>query len=152
MGLDPRTPGSRPEPKADAPPLSHPGVPVQGFGFISQINCFGSSGNTHYHVAGARRLPQGRVTRKTHVSELWVPLHVRPCTCRRHRVWPAPASLPVAEDWKPLSSTRVGRNSQDLGRHRRWCHKNHLRLAFGCMSTNLGLEAALPGLVMLPNF
>ena len=27
MGLDPRTPGSRPEPKADAPPLSHPGIP-----------------------------------------------------------------------------------------------------------------------------
>ena len=28
VGLDPRTPGSRPEPKADAQPLSHPGVPV----------------------------------------------------------------------------------------------------------------------------
>ena len=28
MGLDPRTPGSRPEPKADAQPLSHPGAPV----------------------------------------------------------------------------------------------------------------------------
>ena len=26
-GLDPRTVGSCPEPKADAPPLSHPGVP-----------------------------------------------------------------------------------------------------------------------------
>ena len=26
--LDPRTPGSRPEPKADAQPPSHPGVPV----------------------------------------------------------------------------------------------------------------------------
>ena len=26
-GLDPRTPGSLPEPKADAQPLSHPGVP-----------------------------------------------------------------------------------------------------------------------------
>ena len=26
-GLDPRTPGSHPEPKADAQPLSHPGVP-----------------------------------------------------------------------------------------------------------------------------
>ena len=25
--LDPRTPGSRPEPKADAQPLSHPGIP-----------------------------------------------------------------------------------------------------------------------------
>ena len=27
VGLDPETPGSRPEPKADAQPLSHPGVP-----------------------------------------------------------------------------------------------------------------------------
>ena len=29
-GLDPGTPGSRPEPKADAQPLNHPGVPVYG--------------------------------------------------------------------------------------------------------------------------
>ena len=27
VGLDPGTPGSRPEPKADTQPLSHPGVP-----------------------------------------------------------------------------------------------------------------------------
>ena len=27
-GLDPRTPGSHLEPKAEAQPLSHPGVPV----------------------------------------------------------------------------------------------------------------------------
>ena len=27
VGLDPGTPGSRPEPKADAQPLSHPGIP-----------------------------------------------------------------------------------------------------------------------------
>ena len=27
VGLDPGTPGSHPEPKADAQPLSHPGVP-----------------------------------------------------------------------------------------------------------------------------
>ena len=27
MGFNPRTPGSRPEPKADAEPLSHSGVP-----------------------------------------------------------------------------------------------------------------------------
>ena len=27
VGLDPRTPRSRPEPKADAQPLRHPGVP-----------------------------------------------------------------------------------------------------------------------------
>ena len=26
-GLDPRIPGSQPEPKADTQPLSHPGVP-----------------------------------------------------------------------------------------------------------------------------
>ena len=26
-GLNPRTPGSRPEPKADVQPLSHPGTP-----------------------------------------------------------------------------------------------------------------------------
>ena len=28
VGLNPRTLGSHPEPKADAQPLSHPGVPV----------------------------------------------------------------------------------------------------------------------------
>ena len=26
-GLDPRTPGSHPEPKTDAQPLNHPGIP-----------------------------------------------------------------------------------------------------------------------------
>ena len=31
VGLDPRTPGSGPEPKADAQPLSHPGVPNDYF-------------------------------------------------------------------------------------------------------------------------
>ena len=31
MGLDSRTLGSRPEPKADAQPLSHPGVPGRRF-------------------------------------------------------------------------------------------------------------------------
>ena len=31
MGLDPWTPGSQPEPKADAQPLSHPGVPLGRF-------------------------------------------------------------------------------------------------------------------------
>ena len=29
VGLDPRTPGSHPEPKADAQPPSHPGVPSE---------------------------------------------------------------------------------------------------------------------------
>ena len=28
-GLSPRTPGSPPEPKADAQPLSHPGTPIE---------------------------------------------------------------------------------------------------------------------------
>ena len=30
VGLDPTTPGSRPEPKADAQPLCHPGAPYEG--------------------------------------------------------------------------------------------------------------------------
>ena len=37
MALDPQTPGSCPEPKADAQPPSHPGVPDDvGFKVISQ--------------------------------------------------------------------------------------------------------------------
>ena len=35
VGLDPRTPGSCPDPKADAQPLSQPGVPVLIFSFES---------------------------------------------------------------------------------------------------------------------
>ena len=31
VGLDPGTPGSCPESKADAQPLSHPGIPGWGF-------------------------------------------------------------------------------------------------------------------------
>ena len=31
VGVDPRTPGSRPEPKANAQPVSHPGVPANAF-------------------------------------------------------------------------------------------------------------------------
>ena len=31
VGLGPRTPGSRPEPKAGAQPLSHPGIPSSNF-------------------------------------------------------------------------------------------------------------------------
>ena len=30
-GLDPGSPGSRPEPKADVQPLSHPGIPIANF-------------------------------------------------------------------------------------------------------------------------
>ena len=36
VGLDPGTPGSRPEPKADAQPLSHPGN--RSFNFVQLIN------------------------------------------------------------------------------------------------------------------
>ena len=36
VGLDPRTPGSRPGPKADAQPLSHPGVPISR---IKHLSC-----------------------------------------------------------------------------------------------------------------
>ena len=31
VGFNPRTPGSRPEPKSDGQPLSHPGVPQFDF-------------------------------------------------------------------------------------------------------------------------
>ena len=31
VGLNPRTPGSYPGPKADAQPLSHPGIPILVF-------------------------------------------------------------------------------------------------------------------------
>ena len=37
VGLDPRTPGSQPEPKADTQPLSHPGIPIIGFCFLVTI-------------------------------------------------------------------------------------------------------------------
>ena len=38
MGLDPGTPGSRPKPKADAKPLSHPGTPVS---LVLKKSCHG---------------------------------------------------------------------------------------------------------------
>ena len=34
VGLDPRTPGSRTEPKTDTQPLSHPGAPIISFLFF----------------------------------------------------------------------------------------------------------------------
>ena len=37
MGLDPRIPGSWPEPKADAQPLSHPGAPILRFLWERQL-------------------------------------------------------------------------------------------------------------------
>ena len=43
--LDPRTPGSRPGPKAGAKPLSHPGIPLH-FSFYTQNWSFGNSSST----------------------------------------------------------------------------------------------------------
>ena len=40
VGLDLRTPGSQPEPKADAQPLSHPGVPYLKNLYRYHISCF----------------------------------------------------------------------------------------------------------------
>ena len=37
VGLDPRTPGSHPEPKADAQPLSHPGIPCRSSILIREM-------------------------------------------------------------------------------------------------------------------
>ena len=38
VGLNPRTPGSRPEPKADAQPLSHPGIPgVSNLSMLTEV-------------------------------------------------------------------------------------------------------------------
>ena len=39
-GLDPRTPGSHPGPKADAPPLSHPGAPPEAFSSLQDSFSF----------------------------------------------------------------------------------------------------------------
>ena len=50
MGLDPRTPGSCPEPKADAPPLSHSGAP----GLCFKRGCLGQS--VERGAIGAARL------------------------------------------------------------------------------------------------
>ena len=38
MGLNPENPGSCPEPKADAQPLSHPGVPKSIFYVLSVLD------------------------------------------------------------------------------------------------------------------
>ena len=40
MGLDPKSPGSRPGPKAGTQPLSHPGVPIFFFFFKDFIYLF----------------------------------------------------------------------------------------------------------------
>ena len=39
VGLDPASPGSRPGPKADAQPLSHPGVPVPCLLLLTPNHC-----------------------------------------------------------------------------------------------------------------
>ena len=41
--LDPRTLGSRPEPKADAQPLSNPGTPIPSFFYVLFLSFFGKS-------------------------------------------------------------------------------------------------------------
>ena len=41
MGLDPGTPGSRPEPKTDTQPLSHLGIPHMWKLKINQMNVHG---------------------------------------------------------------------------------------------------------------
>ena len=50
MGLDPRTPGSRPEPKADAQPLSHPGAPPYCFKIHCAAAYMQSFVRFHYRV------------------------------------------------------------------------------------------------------
>ena len=52
VGLDPRTAGSRPEPKADAQPLSHPGVPPFCF-FTIKFPCVGLCASTCYLLTAA---------------------------------------------------------------------------------------------------
>ena len=37
VGLDPRTLGSQPEPKADGQPLSHPGAPLKALELINLL-------------------------------------------------------------------------------------------------------------------
>ena len=51
VGLDPRTMGSRPEPKADAQPLSHPGVPRSWF-MAPMAQSFTSSLPSQHNVIG----------------------------------------------------------------------------------------------------
>ena len=64
-GLDPLTPGSYPEPKADAQPLSHPGIPSLAFfavfsscSFLAQFNSNNQSYCAYYHVAGPGQVLQ----------------------------------------------------------------------------------------------
>ena len=49
LGLNPGTPGSRPEPKADAQPLTHPGVP--NFEIFLKIMKGLEAGECHFALA-----------------------------------------------------------------------------------------------------
>ena len=40
VGLDPGSPGSRPKQKADAPLLSHPGVPEKNYFILRSVKAF----------------------------------------------------------------------------------------------------------------
>ena len=53
MGLDPRTLGSHPEPKADSQPLSHPGAPVSE---VLKEKCHVSFGHTKGGREGCARI------------------------------------------------------------------------------------------------
>ena len=56
VGLDLRTPGSRPELKADAPPLSHPGSPQKLFsmGFLRE-HALRDCGSAKYSRASKKK-------------------------------------------------------------------------------------------------
>ena len=47
--LDPRTPGSCPELKADTQPLGHPGLPLLGFLYRLSCHCWSRSLREHGH-------------------------------------------------------------------------------------------------------
>ena len=49
VGLDPRTPGSCPGWKADAQPLSHPGIPFPFFLKVKCENNHTATGHIHFH-------------------------------------------------------------------------------------------------------
>ena len=53
VGLDPRTLGSHPEPKADSQPLSHPGAPVSE---VLKEKCHVSFGHTKGGREGCARI------------------------------------------------------------------------------------------------
>ena len=61
VGLDPRTPGSRPEPKADAQLLSHPGMPRKPFLILGWVKGWPAEVlSTRYHHPADCGFPKGR--------------------------------------------------------------------------------------------